>query len=106
MINELTGEDWNIKATETQSFSNIFENKLINIVDQIVPLKEYTTNKKGREVNNRAMRRLINLKRKKVKSWKRTGNITDRNEIKEINKKIKSKFHNERKDQVRREIII
>jgi hypothetical protein len=37
----LSKEDWNIGVSDVQGYWNCFENKLINIVDQIVPLRTF-----------------------------------------------------------------
>ena len=36
--------DWNIDIIDVQQYWNVFENKLINVVDEIVPLVEFAGN--------------------------------------------------------------
>jgi hypothetical protein len=40
----LSKEDWNIGMNDVQEYWNCFENKLINIVNQIVPLRIFVNN--------------------------------------------------------------
>jgi hypothetical protein len=39
LIHMLSDVDWNIEEDTVQGFWNTFENKLINIVDTIIPMK-------------------------------------------------------------------
>ena len=36
--------DWNIQIEDAQQYWNVFENMLVNIVDEIVPMVEYHNN--------------------------------------------------------------
>ena len=52
---------------DTQAFYNIFENKLVSIVDSITPIEEIEAKETGHMHKNTTMKRLINRKRRKIK---------------------------------------
>ena len=41
---KLNAVSWNIKIDRVQEFWNEFENKLITVIDDIVPLRDFTDN--------------------------------------------------------------
>jgi hypothetical protein len=43
---ELSKEDWNIEANRAEDYSNLLENKLLNILEHIIPY-EYKINRGG-----------------------------------------------------------
>ena len=67
----------------------MFENKLVNIVDKLAPFKELSISKLNNREESTAMKRLINIKRRKLKVWRRTGSAVDCAELKNVNKNIR-----------------
>ena len=41
LTNKLTSVDWKIEIDDVQQYWNVFESKLIKIIDYIVPLVDY-----------------------------------------------------------------
>ena len=70
-------EDWNIEAQDPQAYYNIFENKLVNIVDKMAPIKEYVKKSGHNEEQSQSMKRLINKKRKHLYHRRRSGRIEE-----------------------------
>ena len=66
LCEELSRLDWNIETNDAQSYYNILENLIVNVVDKLAPMKMYSINKKQTCEMSSSMRRLINLKRRKL----------------------------------------
>ena len=58
---ELAKEDWNIEATTAEDYSNLFENKLLGVLEHIIPY-EYKINRGGWYPDSE---RIVKLKRKR-----------------------------------------
>ena len=86
LCQELSCIDWNITATDVQSFCNILENKLVYIVDKLAPLKLITPNNNNSNEMSSTMRRLISLKRRKLRKWKQSKRSEDYDGVKDLNK--------------------
>ena len=94
LIEHLNNTNWQIDHDRVQSFWNSLESKLIEITDIIAPLQiQQTKNHK----NNHApphIKNKINKRNRLTKKLKSHLNPTSiRNEIKSLNKDIKSYFH-------------
>ena len=61
-MNELGKEHWIIDINDSQNFYNVLENKLINIVDRLVPFNEIKSNDRKYEASPH-MKSLIMRKR-------------------------------------------
>ena len=103
LIDAIKAENWDIDCTDAQSFYNIYENKLVNIVDKLIPYKEI--NQINIKEDNPQLRRLINQKRSKMRKWKRTKRKEDLLDVKAMNVKIRNMIYNTRRDKIRRGII-
>ena len=44
LCKELSTKDWNIEANDVQSFYNILENRIVDVVDKLAPMKKFSTN--------------------------------------------------------------
>ena len=53
----LAKEDWNINTKNTQEYYNIFENKLVKIVDRIAPFKAHQFSCTKHHVGNNVIKR-------------------------------------------------
>ena len=71
----------------------MLENKLINIVDRIIPYVETKSDGGKNFCTNNQMKTLIRTKKQKLKSWRRTGNSETGAELKHINKEIRRNLY-------------
>ena len=89
------------KSDSVQDYWIDLENQPIGVVDSLVPLKEFTNNPKKDPLPNSIKCRL-NERKRLIKSNKHQ--TTKRERIKQLNKKIKSHFHNAKASKVRRQV--
>ena len=101
LLEELGKEYWNISINDSQNFYNVLENKLINIVDKLIPFKERRNDGGHIRESNQHMRNLIKIKKKKLRQWKRTRNPETGAEVKSLNKEIRKNLYEERKEAIR-----
>ena len=78
LLNEkLSSVDWNIDIEDVQDFWNVFENKLIKIVDEIVPMTQFDGNIIKERIP-KLIKNKINRRNRLLKTFKlnptRTGN--------------------------------
>jgi hypothetical protein len=101
----LRKEDWNIGVSDVQGYWNCFENKLINIVDQIVPLRTFTNNHAKNSKCPSHIKKKLN-KRKRLLQTQKNNPTSDRQQnIKILNKEIRYFFNSDKRKNVRRGII-
>ena len=66
--------DWSNNATDVQGAWDDFENKLIAVVDNLVPLSEFKNNLQVKLPSN-VIKRKINLRKRLLKNFRRTPNL-------------------------------
>ena len=70
LINKLTGVDWKIEINDVQQYWNVFESKLIKIIDDIVPLVDYV-NDVIKEKTPKLIKNKINKRNRLLKNLKK-----------------------------------
>ena len=95
--------DWSSKATDVQGLWNDFETKLINIIDELVPLTEYKNNLAVRAPFPRIKSKL-NLRKRLIKNFKRSPTLNIKHPIKNLNYEIKVHFYSEKRTNVRKNL--
>ena len=103
LLSMLSEVDWNIEDDTVQGFWNSFENKLINVVDSLIPMSLESNNAKIEKVTPR-IKNLINLRKRLVKKMRTNKSPEIRERVKALNVEIKSYFSNKKNEQVRRTI--
>ena len=101
---KLNQVNWDLDIDDVQGFWNEFESKVIKIVDEIVPLKEFALDlvieKPDKVVKNK-----INKRNRLLKQFKLSPNVTLKVIISNLNYEIKSHFFAKQKFKVRKNII-
>jgi hypothetical protein len=101
----LSKEDWIIGVNDVQEYWNCLENKLINIVDQIVPLQTFVNNHARNSKCPPHIKKKLN-KRKRLLQTQKYSPTNDRQQtIKNLNKEIRSYFTSDKRKNVRRGIV-
>ena len=66
--------DWNIDIEDVQDFWNVFENKLIKIVDEIVPMTQFDGNIIKERIP-KLIKNKINRRNRLLKTFKRNPTL-------------------------------
>ena len=108
LIQELSKVDWKIPFDSVQAYWNCFESKLIEVVDNIAPpelANSLQSNSKSSQPPH--IRNKINKRARLLKKCSTNPNncLNTRQEIKTLNKEIKSHFHKLKTNNVRRGIV-
>ena len=104
LCNLLQQEDWSVDDDTVQGTWNMFENKLINIVDTIVPLTEFSSVSDCVRSVPVKIKTKINQRKRLLKNYKLTKNIESKNCIKTLDKEIRFYFNTAKCKNVRRGI--
>ena len=106
LANLLHKTDWQINFDSVQAYWNAFESKLIEITDKIAPLEKVGTNKIFKITPPRHIKNKINRRNRLLKKIKSNPNPqSTRQEIKDLNKEIKTFFFKSKSKNVRKGII-
>ena len=101
---KLSTIDWNIDIDNVQEFWNSFEKKLINEVDEIVPLTAFN----GGVVKTNIPKNIknkINKRNRLLKSFKKSPTLGLKSRIADLNCEIRSHFFYRKKFEVRKGIL-
>ena len=96
--------DWNINIDTVQEFWNEFEFKLISIIDDIIPLRDFS----GtiiKEPTPRIVKNKINKRNRLLKLFKKRPNLDLKSRISNLNCEIRAHFFAKRKFKVRKGIL-
>ena len=106
LLNHLNNTCWSIDLDDVQSYWNLFESKLVEIVDIVAPLESKLSNNIIYEtpqwIKKKINRR--NLLKKRLKKPNINSQTTS-HELKVLNKDIKNFFHQQKKKSVRKGIL-
>ena len=104
LVDELSRVLWQEGIESVQELWNSYEQEILTIVDKLAPIEESKNNTKDRK--HPSMRRKTNRRNNLLKKRKsRNLNETEKEELKNISKSIKSFYYEERKLKVRRRIV-
>ena len=101
---KLNGVDWEIDIDEVQEYWNVFESKLIRIVDEIVPLAEFSSNTIV-EKPDKVVKNKINRRNRLLKQFQTRPSVDLKSRIANLNYEIKSHFFAKNRQKVRKGII-
>ncbi len=102
MLNDL---DWEINVPDVQESWNIFENKLINVIDTIVPYAKFHNNEVAKSNTNPKIKTLLNARKNCLKKYKLLPSDPLKTKIKNLDICIKNHFFHEKRKKVRRGIL-
>jgi endonuclease/exonuclease/phosphatase family metal-dependent hydrolase len=97
--------DWNVKNDSVQGYWNEIEGKLLEVIDTIVPLKQFNSKNECNPVLPGYIRNLINIRKRLLKKQKilKTNELHQR--IKALDYKIKKFFNETKTKRVRKAIL-
>ena len=97
---------WEIKSDSVQDAWNEIEYKLINIIDRVAPVEEFTDYKATKTIVTPSFIIAAKNKRKKLLSRLKTSRSPEiKDQIKTLDSKIRSFYHKRKTNDVRRSII-
>ena len=106
VLNEkLANENWQFEADSVQDYWNLLEDKLINIVDELIPYELAVNNKhqpvKGLNYINNKLNKLKRL----LKIFNKNKTTEHKDKIKILDKEIRQYYYQKKKNSVRSKII-
>ena len=96
--------DWSIGVDDVQEYWNVLENKLINIVDEIVPLKTFELHV-VKEITPKFIQNKINKRNRLLKCFLHRPNIELKTRISNLNFEIRTHFFTKKRFNVRKGIL-
>ena len=105
LCERLSNEDWSVDNDCVQEYWNCFENKLIRIVDDIVPLVSFKNNCVKNVSLPPHIRNKLNRRKRLLKQQKNNHTIEKKLSIQTLNSEIKFYFMERKKKKVRQGII-
>ncbi len=105
LCNKLSEVDWNIDIVGVQEYWNAFENKLINVVDDIVPLVVFTANKVKESSDQKKIKNIQNIRQRLLKKFKINPNQALKARIVSLDTTIRTHYRTQKRNSVRRVII-
>ena len=101
----LAGVNWNIDDDSVQDYWNTFENKLINVVDGLIPITKFTNNTECNQSLPPRIKNILNIRKRLLKKLRVDRSLDLKSKIKELDRQIKMHFHENKAKKVRRTII-
>ena len=101
---KLNDGDWNTNIDMVQEFWNEFENKLIIVVDEIVPIRDFDENV-IKEPTPKLVKNKINKRNRLLKAFRKRPNLELKCRISNLNCEICAHFFHIRKFKVRKGIL-
>jgi hypothetical protein len=101
----LEQEDWSIEDDTVQGTWNYFENKLINVVDTIIPLAKFINNSICRKSIPSSVKNKIIRRKRLLKSFKLRQSVETKANIRALDKEIRDHFNTIRIKNIRRSIV-
>ena len=105
LLSELNKIDWNIMDDSVQEYWNTFENKLVEVVDQVAPLREFRDNVVPKECLPNWVKNKINTRKRLLKRLRLTKDVHTKVHLKEVDRSIKHFYNEQRKRNVRKVIV-
>ena len=105
LVNFLNTVQFNMNLDCVQETWNRFENKIINVIDVLVPIVPHSNDKVLVTPHSKSLKNLYNVKRRLLRNKNLRNNFEHHQKIKSLNKEIKLKIFNEKTNDVRRGIL-
>ena len=107
LIQALAAVDFSVETDSVQASWNLFENSVIEIVDNLAPLElteANSTSKVAKNVNLNVKRKL-SLRKRLIKNLKTNPSNNLRDRINNLNYEIRTHFKNSKRNEIRNKII-
>ena len=105
LCQSLNNTNWEIYNDDVQGYWNEFENRLINVVDSIVPTQEFKSNSGDTAPIPAGIKNQMNLRKKLLRKYRFDKSLALKWRIKELSINIKQFFHKTKAKEVRRKIV-
>ena len=106
LINQLMEVQYDLEITTVQDLYNEIENKIINIVDKVAPIRKFTNNQQEESSNHPIwLKRKLNMRKRLMKKLKLDRTQETKCRLKNLSVEIKAHFTNEKKHKVRQGIM-
>ena len=102
---KLSQEDWQFEADSVQDYWNILEDKLINIIDELIPYEISINNLHCSEKGSNYINNKLNKRKRLLKNFNKSKNSELKMKIKLLDKDIRHYYYNKKKNSVRNKII-
>ena len=99
----LSKVDWSNTATDVQGVWNDFENKLIMVVDDLIPLSDFKNNIQVK-LPSQLIKKKLSLRKRLRKNFKRNPTLDLKHRIKSLNIEIQKHFYSEKRFKVRKKL--
>ena len=90
LCNKLKNVSWPLGITDVQEYWNAFENLVVNIVDELVPLVPFIGNRAKSNITPHHIKNILNIRHRLLKNFKRTPTIALKARITSLDVEIKS----------------
>ena len=101
---ELSRVEWNINAETVQDVWNLFEEKIIKVVDKVAPMIK-CTEQMSFDMKCPVIRSKINCRNRLLCNFKRNPSTELKSRIKSLNSEIRIHFFSKRKLKIKRSVI-
>ena len=102
---EMLGDiNWDIDDDSVQCYWNTFENKLIGVVDAIVPMTKFMNSNSQISKLPQNIKNKINIRKRLLKRLKNDKSVELKQKIKSIDSELKFFYHHSKAKKVRNEI--
>ena len=105
LCDKLSEEDWDSLPDTVQSCWDVIENKIINIVDSLIPIVPFSNNTYCVEQPPPHVKRKLNIRKRLLKRQKTSNTPALSARIKTLNKEIRDFFQVKKSKKVRKTII-
>jgi exonuclease III len=101
----LADVDWNIQDDSVQSYWNTFENKLVEVVDNIAPLSTFTHGSHVKVNIPPRIKKRINQRKRLLRNFRRTKDARTKIQLDMVDKEVKQFFNRQRVNNLRKLIV-
>ena len=100
----LDSVEWDVCADGVQDCWNIFENKLINVIDNLIPMTKFEKTKAKNTTPPKKVKNWLNARQRLLKLYKLRPDHSIKSKIKSLDSDIRSFFRKQKTNDVRRVI--
>ena len=105
MLNTMLSEvNWDIQDDTVQGFWNTFENNILDVIDQLIPMSKESLNGFKTDLPQ-IIKSKINRRRYLLKKSKHNRNLEIKEDIKNLNREIRNFFHTKKNERIRKIIL-
>ena len=105
LIEKLNLVNWQIEADDVQSYWNIFETKLLKVVDELVPYKTFVNDQKTSDFKPQFIKSILQKRKRLLKCFNKDKLIATKIEIKLLDVQVRRFFRTQKRNSIRRKIV-